>query len=401
MELSNVPMSPARPASVPQAVIGRKRRAAKAMSISEMRSLARRTLPGPVFDLADGGAGDGSGLSRNVDLLRAYRFHPRVLTGVSQPDQSSVLFGRRYASPFGISATGMAGLFWPHADRLLAQAAQAANIPFLLSTCSSGTLEDVASVAGEHLWFQLYPARDPGVTDAMVARADRAGVNVLVVTVDWPVAPRFEIVSVARRNDRWRRVVEAVRHPRWAMRYMRAGQPLFGNWRAFAPADADAAGIATYAATQWPCAQSWDDIARIRDIWNRTLVLKGVAHPDDALRAASMGVDGVIVSNHGGKAHARFPATTEMLTSVKAAVGDRIVVMADGGVEHGADAAVLKCLGADFSFFGRATLYGAGAGGLVGIERVIALMREDVEHLLMQIGCQSFEALDRSSLMET
>jgi (S)-mandelate dehydrogenase len=370
------------------------------MSISEMRTLARRVLPGPVFALADGGAGDGSGLARNVELLRAYRLHPRVLTGVSTTDQSVSLFGKRYASPFGISAAGMAGLFWPRADRLLAQAAAAANIPFLLSTCSSDALEDVAPLAGENLWFQLYPAKDPQVTDAMVTRANRAGVGVLVVTVDWPVAPRFETVSVARRNERWRRMVEAIRHPAWTLRYLQAGAPLFGNWRPFAPVGADAAGIAAYAATQWPCPQSWDDIARIRDLWPGKLVLKGISHPDDAYRAQQMGVDGITVSNHGGKAHSRFPATTEMLQLVRAAVGDRIVVMADGGIEHGADAAVLKCLGADFSFFGRATLYGAAAGGMTGIERVIALLREDVTHLLMQLGCATFEALDSTFLME-
>lgn len=365
-----------------------------ANSIAEIRALAKKCVPRPVFDLADTGAGDGSGLSRNVDLLRAQRLWPRVLTAPERPDQSCTLFGRRYDSPFGISATGMAGLFRPHADLLLAEAAADANIPFILSTCSSDTIADVARVAGGNLWFQLYPARDPDITDSMIGHARAADVEVLVVTVDWPVAPRFETRSIARSHRSVERLRAAFSRPAWTMRYLRSGAPFFANWQPFAPAGASPREIQALAASQWPCVQSWDDVARIRDVWPGKLVLKGIAHPDDARRARAIGADGVTISNHGGKAHARFPATTEMLPAIKAAVGSDIAVLADGGIEHGADIGVLKCLGADFSFFGRITLYGAAAGGLDGIERVITLIRQDVTDLLKQLGSARFDDLD-------
>jgi (S)-mandelate dehydrogenase len=365
-----------------------------ANSIAEIRTLAQKRVPRAVFDLADTGAGDGSGLRRNIDLLRAHRLWPRVLTAPEQPDQSCVLFGRRYDSPFGISATGMAGLFWPHADLLLAEAAAAANIPFILSTCSSDGIADVARLAPGNVWFQLYPSRDPGMTDQMVGRARDAGVDVLVMTVDWPVAPRFETASIARSSWRAERLRAALTRLGWVLRYLRSGVPFFANWQPFAPERATPAEIQALAASQWPCAQSWDDVARIRDLWPGKLVLKGIAHPDDARHAHAIGADGVTISNHGGKAHARFPATTEMLPAIKAAIGDDIVVLADGGIEHGADICVLKCLGADFSFFGRIALYGVAAGGRDGIERVIALIRQDVNDLLRQLGSAGFDGLD-------
>ena len=373
-------------------------KAREATSIRELRTLAHRMLPRPVFDLLDSGAGDGSGLERNVDAFKHHQLMPRVLTEMTEPDQSTILFGRRLSSPFGISATGMAGLFWPKADLLLAEAAVAANIPFMLSTCSTDSITDVARLAPELVWFQLYPARDRAVSEAMIARARAAAVGVLVVTVDWPVKPRFETPSIARPLSTLSSLLEGIRHPGWTWRQFRNGRPRFANWAPHAPAGSGPAEISRYTATQWPCHQTWQDIARFRDLWPGKLVLKGIAHPEDALRARSLGVDGIVVSNHGGKAHARFPATLEILPTIRSAVRDTMTVLIDGGIEHGADIAVSRCLGADLAFFGRLTLYGAAAGGGEGIKRVIELLRQDISALQSQLGCASYDQLEEGFL---
>jgi len=376
-------------------------KAREAASIRELRDLAHRRLPKPVFELLDSGAGDGSGLKRNVDAFKRHRLMPRVLTETIEPNQSTLLFGRRFSSPFGISATGMAGLFWPNADLLLAEAAAAANIPFMLSTCSTDSIADVARIAPDHVWFQLYPAREHAVSAAMIARAREAGVSVLVVTVDWPIQPRFETPSIARRPSALSSLIDGIRHPGWTWRYFRhGGTPRFANWAPFAPAGSGPAQILRYAATQWPCHQTWKDVAQIRDLWPGKLVLKGIAHPDDARLARKIGVDGVVVSNHGGKAHASFPATLEILPAVKSAVGDTMAVMMDGGIEQGADIAVSRCLGADMAFFGRLTLYGAAAGGREGIKRVIDLLRQDIATLQSQLGCASYDQLKQDFLFD-
>jgi len=376
-------------------------KAREAASIRELRDLAHRRLPRPVFELLDSGAGDGSGLQRNVDAFKSHRLMPRVLTEMTEPDQSTSLFGRRFSSPFGISATGMAGLFWPKADLLLAEAAAAANIPFMLSTCSTDNITDVTRIAPDHVWFQLYPAREHAVSASMIAHAREAGVGVLVVTVDWPIRPRFETPSIARPPSALSSLIEGIRHPGWTWRYYRSGgRPRFANWAFHAPSGSGPAQILAYTATQWPCHQTWTDIARFRDLWPGKLVLKGIAHPDDARLARKIGADCIVVSNHGGKAQACFPATLEILPAVKAAVGDTLAVMMDGGIEHGADIAVSRCLGAELAFFGRLTLYGAAAGGREGIKRVIDLLRQDIASLQSQLGCASYDQLNEDFLFD-
>jgi L-lactate dehydrogenase (cytochrome)/(S)-mandelate dehydrogenase len=235
----------------------------------------------------------------------------------------------------------------------------------------------------------------------MVARAREAAVGVLVVTVDWPIKPRFEAPSIARPPSALSNLIEGIRHPGWTWRYLRnGGRPRLANWAPYAPAGSGPAEILGYTATQWPCHQTWKDVARFRDLWPGKLVLKGIAHPADAQQARNIGVDGLVVSNHGGKAHARFPATIEILPAIKSAVGDTMAIMIDGRIEHGADIAVSRCLGADFAFFGRLTLYGATAGGREGIKRVIDLLRQDIAALQSQLGCASYDQLNEGFLFD-
>jgi (S)-mandelate dehydrogenase len=370
-----------------------------ALNLDDIRELARRKLPRIAFDFIDGGADDEHCLRRNREAFQRYRLLPRYLVDVSRRDQSAVLLGRRYASPFGISPTGLAGLFRPDADRMLASAAAAANIPFLLSSASNGRLEDVVKAAPEHVWFQMYCTSDEAINADLVRRARAAGVRVLVVSVDVPVNSNRER---NRRNGFSRPfrmtpgvVLEALAHPAWVLRYLRTGGiPMMRNWQPYAQEGATASQVADMYGTLTPAPMvQWQHLQRIREAWPGPMVVKGLMHPDDARQAARLGVDALVVSNHGGRQLDAAPSPLEVLPAIRAAVGDDMELILDSGVRRGSDIVIARCLGAKFSLFGRPTLFGAAAAGEAGIARTIQIVRNEVDMVLAQIGCRAFEEL--------
>jgi L-lactate dehydrogenase (cytochrome)/(S)-mandelate dehydrogenase len=320
-------------------------------------------------------------MRRNRAAFRKYQLLPRYLVDVSTRDQSTELLGRRYASPFGISPTGLAGLFHPGADELLAQAAKAANIPFLLSSASNASLETVAKLAPDHVWFQIYGTRDERINADLVKRARDAGVRTLVVSVDVPVNSNRERNKRNGFSRPFRMTpavaFEALGHPAWVLRYLRSGGiPMMRNWAPYGRAGATAAEVADLYA------------------WTGPLAVKGLLHPDDARQAADLGVDALIVSNHGGRQLDTAPSPVEMLPAIRAAVGDRVELMLDSGVRRGSDIVIARCLGARFATFGRPTLFGAAAGGAAGIARALQIVRNEIDMVMAQIGCSAFDALD-------
>ncbi len=370
-----------------------------ALNLDDIRTLARRKLPRIAFDFIDGGADDEHCLRRNREAFQQYRLLPRYLVDVSRRDQSTTLLGQRYASPFGISPTGLAGLFCPDADRLLASAAAAANVPFLLSSASNGELEDVARAAPEHVWFQMYCTSDETINADLVRRAREAGVRVLVVSVDVPVNSNRER---NRRNGFSRPfrmtpgvVLEALAHPAWVLRYLRTGGiPMMRNWEPYAPQGASASQVADMYGTLTPAPMvQWQHLQRIREAWPGAMVVKGLLHPDDARQAVRLGVDALIVSNHGGRQLDAAPSPLEMLPAIRAAVGDDVELILDSGVRRGSDVVIARCVGARFALFGRPTLFGAAAGGQPGIARVLQIVRNEIDMVMAQIGCRSFDAL--------
>src|SRR5216684_1621559 len=276
-----------------------------AVNIEDLHRMAKRRLPKIAFDFIEGGVEDELGISRNEAAFKRYRLMPRYLVHVNKRDQSAKLFDRVYASPFGISPTGAAGLFRPGADLMLAESAAGANIPFVMSGASTASMEKAAGVAPTHTWYQLYVARDPKISEDLIRRARDAGLGTLVLTVDVPVGSKRE------RNIRngfgrplkmtWKTKLEALTHPGWLMEYMRTGTPLIENWAPYAGAGANADQVADFVAHQMPSIPTWEDLEKFRKLWPRHLVVKGILHPDDARRAADIGVDGIIVSNHGGR----------------------------------------------------------------------------------------------------
>ncbi len=336
----------------------------RAINIDDLRKMAKRRLPRIAYDFIEGGVED----------------------------------------PFGVSATGLAALFRPGADLMLAEAAAAANIPFMMSGMSTASIEAAARVAPTHSWYQLYVARKRAITLDQIKRVSDAGFGTLVVTVDVPTPSKRE------RNLRNgfglpprlspALVLDALRHPGWLADYLRHGMPRFDNWVQYARPDSSTQSINTFASGQVPDqTTTWKDLEEFRKIWPRHLVVKGILHRADAIRAAELGVDGIIVSNHGGRQLDQAPAALEVLPGINAAVGDKVTLMIDGGVRRGADVIMAMCHGARFVFVGRATLYGAAAGGVAGVQRAISILREEIDLTLAQIGCPNARELDESFLM--
>ena len=374
------------------------------VNLEDMRLLARRKLPRIAFDFIDGGADDEMCLKRNREAFEKYHLLPRYLRDVSQRDQSVVLFGRTYASPIGISPTGLAGLWRPGADLMQAAAARDANVPFLLSSAANASLEDGMRVAPEHVWFQMYCTSDERINAHLVQRAVNAQVGVLVISVDVPVNSNRER---NRRNGFSRPlrmtpgvVLNAIGHPAWVLRYLRTGGiPMMRNWMNYAPDGASAAQVADMYGTLTPAPMvSWEHLRRIRDAWRGPLVIKGLLHPDDAREAARMGVNGLVVSNHGGRQLDAAPSPLEMLPAIRKAVGNQVELIIDSGVRRGSEVVIARCLGARAAIFGRPSLYAVAAAGQPGVARVLQIMRGEIDMVLAQIGCRSFEELNASYL---
>jgi L-lactate dehydrogenase (cytochrome)/(S)-mandelate dehydrogenase len=320
-------------------------------------------------------------------------------------NQSGSVFGRRFASRFGIAPTGAAGLFRPDGDLMLAEAAAGADIPFVLSGANNASIEAVARAAPNHVWYQLYAARDPAICADMLRRALDAGITTLVITVDVPVRPKRE------RNMRngfggrvWALrpdlILDAILHPAWTLNYLYRGYPMLSDWARYATPGANAAAVGDLLTAQFPDpGHTWRHLETYRRIWPHHLVVKGILHKDDARQAAELGVEGIVVSNHGGRQLDQAPSPVEVLPAIAAAVGDRVTVMMDGGIRRGADVLVALALGAKFCFVGRPTLYGAVAGGAAGISRAISILRDEIEIVMGQIGCPDLERMGPEFLL--
>lgn len=375
-----------------------------AINLDDMRELARRSLPRIAFDFIDGGVDDELCLKRNREAFAQHCIVPRYLRDVSRRDQRVTLLGRQYASPLGISPTGLAGLWRPDADLMQAAAARDANVPFLLSSAGNASLEDVMAVAPEHTWFQMYCTTDEKINADLVRRATQAQVSVLVVSVDVPVNSNRERNKRNGFSRPFRMtpavVLEALGHPAWVLRYLRTGGiPMMRNWMPYAPDGANAAQVADMYGTLTPAPMvNWEHLRRIRDTWKGPLVIKGLLHPDDAREAVRLGANALVISNHGGRQLDVAPSPLEMLPAIHAAVGDQVELLLDSGVRRGSDVVIARCLGARACIFGRPSLYAVAAAGQAGVARVLQLMRNEIDMVLAQMGCNEFDGLNSDYL---
>ena len=371
----------------------------RAHSIEELRAMAARRVPNFCFEYIEGGSEEEATLRRNRDVFSEIAFKPRSLVDVSKRDIGITLFGRRSAAPFMIGPTGFSGLLTHEGDIVLASAAAAAGIPFILSNASTVPLERVVEAAGGRVWMQVYMYRTRDFVAKLADRAERAGVEALVVTTDSAIYGKreWDLRNYARplKLD-LRNTFDVLAHPRWMLDVLWPhGMPHFANLGDLLPPGQNSvSGAATALAKELDPSLSWDDIRWLRDRWPGRLIIKGLLHPDDAARAVSLGADGIVLSNHGGRQLDGAVSAMDVLPEVVEAVKGRLAIMLDGGFRRGSDIVKAMALGADAVLVGRATTWGLAAGGRQGADRAIEILMTEVDRVIALMGCSSVAALD-------
>lgn len=370
----------------------RSSRIAAAADVAELRRLALRRAPRMVFDYVDGAAEGELAMSRSREAFARVEFLPRVLRDVSAVSTEVEVLGRRVAMPVVLGPTGFTRMMHRAGEPAVARAAEGAGVPYTLSTMGTTTAAEVAAAApGGWNWFQLYVVRDRARNLETLSMAKQAGMDVLVLTVDVPVAgARLRDVRhglTVPPTLRWRSLLQAVRRPAWWYDFL-TGEPLTFATMEHAPPD-----LAGLTNLMFDPSVTVRDLEWIRSAWDGRLLVKGVQRVDDAEELTAVGVDGIVVSNHGGRQLDRSVTPLELLPRVVEAVGDRTEVFMDGGVRTGADVAAAVALGARACFVGRAYLYGLMAGGEPGVRRVLELLHEELTRTLQLLGVTGVDAL--------
>lgn len=372
----------------------------RAITIEDLRRIARRRLPNFSYEYVEGGAEDESTLRRNRAVFERIAWLPRALVGAGPADLGTEIFGRPVNMPLVVAPTGFNGLLWPQGDIALARAAAAAGVPFTLSSASNCAVGRLAAAVQGDLWYQLYAYKDQSVVDRLIDRVAEAGCKVLVITADAPVLGAREWdqrnysapmkLSLASKLD-------VLRHPRWLSQVMLpSGAPTFENLAEFLPPGKYSALVgAKYSFSQINSRLSWRDVERIRKRWSGRLVVKGLLCVADAQRSVEAGVDGIVLSNHGGRQLDGAVSGVELLPAVAAEVGDRLTLLVDGGFRRGGDVLKAIALGAHAVMIGRAMLYGLAAGGEAGAGHALDLLRAEMDRAMLLLGCGSIADLGR------
>jgi L-lactate dehydrogenase (cytochrome) len=374
------------------------RRLRRAASVADLRLIAKRRLPGGVFDYIDGGAEDERTLAANQDAFAQVGFRPRVLCGVEKVDTSATLLGAPVAYPLVLAPTGFTRIADTQGELAVARAAARAGLPYTLSTLSTRSIEEVRGVSDGRLWFQVYAWRDRGLVKEMIDRAAAASYDALVLTVDTAVLGRRER-DVRRGFSLPPSIgpgtfVDGARHPSWTWRFIRSEPIRFANVVGRDVGDgASPVTLSDYINTQFDAALSWADFDWLRSAWKGRVVVKGIQTVADAEIAADKGADAIALSNHGGRQLDGAPATLPLVAPVADAVGNRTEIICDGGVRRGSDIVKAVAAGATAAMAGRAYLYALGAAGERGVDRLLDWFRADVARTLTLIGASSVNDL--------
>jgi (S)-mandelate dehydrogenase len=365
----------------------------RAVNIEDLRVLAKRRLPRAIFDFFDGGAEDEVTLRENRAAFGRVRLLPRVLVDVSKIQTTVDLLGKPSALPLAIAPTGGISAGRAGAELILARAAKACGVPFTMATPSAFSIERVAQEVGGRLWFQLYAVRDQEFRKRLVERAKNSGYEAILVTVDLPVSgkrerdPRNGFHTPYSPN--WRNSRDVIFKAAWALDMLRNGLPGMANLADYPFSTPTGTDIVTAVGREIDASLDWEYIKRLRDQWPGKLLLKGVERADDAERAVSVGCDGVVVSNHGGRQLDGASATLDALPEISRAVGTKLTVLLDGGVRRGVDILKARALGAQAVLTGRATLFGAMAGGEPGAQRALEILSSELVRAMQLCGVAS------------
>lgn len=369
-------------------------------NIADLRNLASKRLPRLVFDYVDGGAQDETTLNRNVEDFGKLILRPRVLTGTTKHSSEIDLFGRRLSFPLLLAPTGLTGLIWPEGEIHAALAAKEAGIAYCLSSNATTSIETLATASKDPFWFQIYIMKDKDLTKAMIARAEAAGCDALVITVDLPVGGRRERdlsngLTIPPKID-LRNALNVLSRPGWLKSYLTGPSITFRNYAT--DKDKPLADMARFISEQFDASVTWDTIAWAKSVFKRPVLVKGILTAEDAKRALQSGADGVIVSNHGGRQLDGVASSIRALPQIAEAVGADMPILLDGGVRRGADIVRARALGATACLIGRPFLYGLAASGRGGVTTAIELLRGEFNNTLALLGIASPAEIGRDAL---
>lgn len=375
------------------------RRLRRMACVEDYRRVAKRRLPHGVFDYIDGGSEDERTLANNVDAFSRVGFHPRVMRDVSALDTSTTILGRPASMPLILSPTGFTRIAHSQGELAVARAAARAGIPWSLSTMGTRSIEDVAAVSDGDKWFQIYTWRDRGLVEEMVRRAAAAGYTTVWLTVDTAMLGRRE--RDVRRGMTLppkigpRTIVDGALHPAWTLDFLTNEPITFANVTGREDDGSSAVSLAEHVKRQFDQALSWDDLEWLRSFWDGPIVLKGVQTVADAKQAVALGVEGIGLSNHGGRQLDDAPAPIELVEPVRQEIGDAATIICDGGVRRGGDIVKALALGADAASIGRPYLYALAAAGERGVDHLLGFLREGLELTMALTGCRTIAEIDR------
>ncbi len=373
-------------------------------AIEDLRNKAKSRIPKFAFEYLDGGCNEDVNLRKNTDEIRQVELIPEYLTEHAGSDIKTELFGHTYDAPFGVAPVGLQGLIWPNSPEILARAAFEHNIPFILSTVSTSSIERISEITEGRAWFQLYHPADNSLRDKILERAEAANCPVLVILSDVPTfgyRPR-DIRNGLAMPPRMTlsNVLQIVGKPNWALKTLVHGQPTFRILKPYMPKNMNMQKLGAFMDATFSGRLNEKKIAPIRDMWKGKLVLKGVANETDVEKAIQLGIDGVIVSNHGGRQLDAGQSSIKALERIAAKFGDKIKVMMDSGLRSGPDIARTIASGAQFTFLGRTFMYGAAALGEDGGNHTISILKTQLQQVMDQICCAKIEDLPRHLVIE-
>ncbi|TAN14249.1 MAG: alpha-hydroxy-acid oxidizing protein [Chitinophagaceae bacterium] len=363
-------------------------------NIDYLRRKAKKRMPGFAFDYLSGGCNEEINLRKNTEDIRKIELMPQYLKKHTGSDMKTALFGHVYDAPFGIAPVGLQGLIWPNSPEILAKAAVKHNIPFILSTVSTSSIERIAEITQGRAWFQLYHPADNDLRDKILERA-AANCPVLVMLSD---VPTFGYRSKEIKNGlampprmTFKNVMQIIGHPDWAINTLIHGTPAFETLKPYMRKGMNMHHLGLYMNSTFNGRLDEDRVAAIRDKWKGKLVMKGMSNEVDVEKAVRLGLDGVIVSNHGGRQLDAGPSSVHALKNIAAKYGDKIKVMMDSGIRTGPDIARTLAAGAQFTFLGRSFMYGVGALGNKGGDHTISILKRQLQQVMEQICCEKVE----------
>ena len=368
-------------------------------SIEMLAQRARQRMPGFAYDYLSGGCYSEVNLARNSNELREIQLQPFYLRDFAGASQQTTLFGQTYDAPFGIAPVGLQGLMWPRSCEYLAEAAAEHNVPFVLSTVGTADIETIAEITNRRFWFQLYHPAEDELRDKLIQRAAAAGCETLVLLAD---TPTFAYRPKEIRNGlsippqmTLRNIIQMCLHPTWAINQLLAGSPEFKTMKPYVPQGLNLKHLGLFMNKTFSGRLTEAKIRPIRKMWKGTLVVKGIVNPEDAEKALALGVDGIIVSNHGGRQLDSGQSTIRPLADLAERFKGQTTIMMDSGIRSGPDIAAAIAAGADFTFLGRAPMYGVCALGRRGADQVLTILKRQLQQVMEQLGCERVEHLSQ------